>query len=78
MKHLFVAVLFAGTVATFSGLEAADGCGPGCHVARYGGCIVDGWGMTPVRNECPAGAKPRPPCGPGYVWRRRLQSCFAE
>jgi hypothetical protein len=76
MKSLFVVALFAGIVATFSGVSAAGGCGPGCHVAQYGGCVADGWGTAPVRNECPAGARPHPPCGPGFVWRRRMATCF--
>ncbi len=77
MRNLFVAVLFAGTVASFNGANAADGCGPGCHSAQDGGCIVDGWGSgAPVWNECPAGARARPPCGAGYVWRPRFRACF--
>jgi hypothetical protein len=74
---LFLAVLFAGTVACWGGANAADGCGPGCHSTVSGACVVDGWGNVPVRNECPAGARPRPPCGAaGYVWRKRYQACF--
>lgn len=79
MKNLFVAVVFAGTVASFSAATAADGCGPGCHATPSGACIVDGWGTggVSVWNECPAGARPRPPCGYGYVWRPRSRACFA-
>jgi len=79
MRNLFVAALLAGIVTSFGGANAADGCGPGCHAAPYGGCVVDGWGTgAPVWNECPAGARPRPPCGGrnGYVWRPRLRACF--
>jgi hypothetical protein len=79
MRTLFAAVLFTGTVAGFSGVNAADGCGAGCHATPSGACVVDGWGTAHVRNECPAGAKPRPPCARplwGYVWSRRLGACF--
>jgi hypothetical protein len=38
MRALFAAVLFTGTVAGFSGVNAADGCGPGCHAAPSGAC----------------------------------------
>jgi hypothetical protein len=55
MKNLFVAVLFAGSLSLFGAANAADGCGPGCHSAPNGGCVVDGWGTgARVRNECPA------------------------
>jgi hypothetical protein len=74
MRTLFVAVLFAGSVSIFGTANAADGCGPGCHSAPYGGCVVDGWGPARVRNECPVGTRPRPPCPFGYVWR--FAACF--
>jgi hypothetical protein len=60
MRSLFVAVLFAGTVVSFSGANTADGCGPDCHSAQNGGCVIDGWGATAARNECPAGLGPGP------------------
>jgi hypothetical protein len=79
MSKLFVAVLFAAGVACSGPANAADGCGPGCHSAELGGCVVDGWGAgAPIRNECPAGARPRPPCGAGYVWRKRFLACFEK
>jgi hypothetical protein len=56
--------------------QAADQCGPGCHAAINGGCVVDGWQAgAPVRNECPAGAHPRPPCYAPYVWSRHAKAC---
>ena len=77
LRKLFVAVLFAGSLAIFVTANAADGCGPGCHSTAYGACVVDGWGTgASVWNECPAGARARPPCGPGYVWRPRYKACF--
>jgi hypothetical protein len=72
-----VAVLFAATLASIGTANA--GCGPGCHVARYGGCVVDGWGTgAPVWNECPAGARPRPPCYYPFTWRPRYRACVAS
>jgi hypothetical protein len=78
MRTLAVAVVLAGAMAVFTGAKAADGCGVGCHATVSGACVVDGWGTAPVRNECPAGARPRPPCPGGYyyVWRKRYQACF--
>jgi hypothetical protein len=78
MSRLFAAVLFAGILACIGAANAADGCGPGCHSTANGACVVDGWGTgAPVWNECPAGARPRPPCGgQGYVWHPRLRACF--
>lgn len=77
MRNLFMAVLLAGTIGSTGIANAADGCGPGCHSAQHGGCIVDGWGAgAHVWNECPAGSRARPPCGVDYVWRPRLRACF--
>ena len=79
MRKLFLAVLLAGSAVGLTSAIAAGGCGPGCHVALYGGCVVDGWGVAPVSpvNECPAGIRTRPPCPYGYVWRSRYRACFA-
>jgi hypothetical protein len=76
MRTLFVAILFAGAVLGVRAADAADGCGPGCHSAPLGGCVVDGWGILPpgTRNECPAGSRAVPPCPHGYVWR--FKACF--
>jgi hypothetical protein len=78
--------LFAATLLFSIGLamgpgtgaaQAADACGPGCHAAINGGCVVDGWEAgAPVWNECPAGAHPRPPCGSYYSWRRHSKTCM--
>lgn len=38
MKYLLAAVLALGTVASFSAVEAAQGCGPGWARGPYGGC----------------------------------------
>jgi hypothetical protein len=43
LRNLFVAVLFASSFSIFGAANAADGCGPGCHSAPNGGCVVDGW-----------------------------------
>ena len=68
-----LAVLATGCFAFVGPAKAF--CGPGCHISLYGACVVDGWGT--VRNECPAGTRPRPPCPYGYVWRPRSHACFA-
>jgi hypothetical protein len=79
ITRLMVAVALAVGLASFSAANAADGCGPGCHSARNGGCVVDGWDIgARVWNECPAGARPRPPCGTGYVWSSRAKACQAR
>ena len=80
MKKLFAAVLFAATVAGLGTAQAWYGCGVGCHAARLGGCVVDGWETaTPVapRNQCPVGTFARPHCPYGYVWRTKYHACFA-
>jgi hypothetical protein len=77
MRKTVLVVLCAIGVARVDVANAGGGCGPGCHETSQGTCIVDGWGSgAPVWNECPAGARPRPPCGTGYVWHPRLRACF--
>jgi hypothetical protein len=77
MRKTVLVVLFVVGVSRFDVANATDECGPGCHPTSQGACIVDGWGSgAPIWNECPAGARPRPPCGTGYVWRPRLRACF--
>jgi hypothetical protein len=76
MRNLFVAVLFAASLSTFGAANAADACGPGCHSTSSGACVIDGWGATKARNECPAGARPHPPCAPDYAWR--YGACFEK
>ena len=75
------AIVLAAALANVGVAQADDqspwGCGPGCHFARNGGGGVDGWESgARIRNECPAGARPRPPCGEGYVWRSREKACL--
>jgi hypothetical protein len=76
----FLAALVAVAALTSMDVVRADqagSCGPGCHFAQNGGCVVDGWETgARVRNECPAGTRPRPPCGEGYVWRSREKACL--
>jgi hypothetical protein len=68
---LLSACLLAGTANAF------DGCGPGCHNAVNGGCVVNGWETGAAGwNECPAGAHPRPPCSERYVWRKHVKACI--
>jgi hypothetical protein len=67
---LFAACLCAGAA------NAANDCGPGCHSAVNGGCVVNGWETGAVAwNECPAGARARPPCYAPYVWRKHARMC---
>jgi hypothetical protein len=75
MRRLFVAVLLAGSVSIAGMAHADDSCGPGCHNAVNGGCVVDGWEAgARVFNECSAGAKPRRPCPAHYAWK--FKACF--
>ena len=75
--RILVAILFAATLASIGLANAADGCGPGCHATVQGACVVDGWGTgARVWNECPAGARARPPCGRWFIWSRRDQACI--
>lgn len=76
--RFFVATLFSAFIFIFAGAAQAAGfCGPGCHAAIYGGCVVDGWESgAPVWNECPAGAHPQPPCGKYYSWRKHSKTCM--
>ena len=74
----FLIMAFFVIGASISPAGASDGCGPGCHNTSGGACVVDGWGTgTAARNECPAGAHARPPCGYGYTWYPRMRACFA-
>jgi hypothetical protein len=66
MRMLLTAILFAGLVLAFE-RASAGGCGPGCHASMSGACVVDAWGR--VRNECPAGSRPVPPCPFGTRWK---------
>ena len=72
--------LFSIGLVSISGVgaaNAADDCGPGCHSTVNGACVIDGWGSgrAHVWNECPAGAHPRPPCTPPYVWQKQAKAC---
>jgi hypothetical protein len=77
MRALFVTTLLVATLSGVGLASAFNGCGVGCHPTIYGACVVDGWGSgVRVRNECPAGAQPRPPCPAGFVWHRAMRACF--
>jgi hypothetical protein len=74
---LALTVLAVGFGSGIGRARADDLCGPGCHSAVNGGCVVDGWEAgAAVWNECPAGAYPRPPCGSYYSWRRHSKTCM--
>lgn len=60
MRSVMTAIVITGTLLLFGPARAWDGCGVGCHTSISGACVVDGWGK--VRNECPAGSHPLPPC----------------
>lgn len=75
--RLFVATLLVSIAFGAGAAQAADNCGPGCHAAVNGGCVVNGWEAGTVAwNECPAGAVSRPPCGSYYSWRRHSKTCM--
>ena len=75
MRCVLATVLFTACLGV-GVAHAADGCGPGCHNAVNGGCVVDGWERgAPVWNECPAGAHPRPPCYSPHVWQKVAKAC---
>jgi hypothetical protein len=75
MRGFFVTFLLAAGVSVSGAANAACGCGPGCHRAPLGGCVVDGWGSSArVLNECPVGPRARPPCPYGYSWK--FGACF--
>ena len=78
MRLKFLMVLpIAGLLVGLQPAQANDSCGPGCHVAPNGGCVVTGWETgAAVWNECPAGARPRPPCGAALKWSRRAKACL--
>ena len=77
MKALFATALLTAMLAGMSPVSAFDECGPGCHATAQGACVVDGWGTgARIWNECPAGARPRPPCPLDYVWHRAMRACF--
>lgn len=67
MRSVLTAIVIAGSILLFGPARAWDGCGVGCHASASGACVVDGWGK--VRNECPAGNHPRPPCPFDMRWR---------
>ena len=76
MRLMLLAVLLAGLPTGVAIADTSESCGPGCHVAPNGGCVVNGWEAgAPVWNECPAGARPRPPCGAGFKWSSRSNAC---
>ena len=80
MKTIGALVLLAATLAGSSSVMAfGEWCGPGCHTSLYGACVAEGWESgARVRNECPAGFQPRPPCPRGYAWRGRMKTCFPK
>lgn len=79
MTKWFLAATLTAALAAAGTVRADDVCGPGCHNAVNGGCVVNGWESgARVWNECPAGAHPRPPCGQGFVWRRQAKACMLK
>ncbi len=74
MRNILLAVLFAVTVAIPAAASAIDECGPGCHAAPRGECVVDGWTVGAAPNECPVQKQRHLRCPLGYV--SRYGSCF--
>lgn len=69
MRSVLTAIVITGSILFFGPALAWDGCGVGCHASASGACVVDGWGKVRVRNICPVGNHPRPPCPFGMSWR---------
>ncbi len=79
MRLMFVALLFLVLPPRAGMSDSGDSCGPGCHLAPNGGCVVDGWEVgAPVWNECPAGLRPKPPCGAAFRWSRQAKACLIK
>ena len=79
MTKIVAVILLAGALMGVDSAKAANECGIGCRATASGACVVDGWGTgAPVWNECPAGTRPRPPCGEGYFWSKRHRACFLK
>ena len=72
MRTLFLAVLLAGSVASFNGANAAGGCGAGFHRTLDGACVPNGSGVVvapgAVVVDRPVVTAPRV-CPIGTVWR---------
>jgi hypothetical protein len=77
MRWIVASMLLSAGLCV-SAAQAADDCGPGCHSTMQGECVVNGWEVGAGGwNECPAGARPRPPCSrPRYVWNRHAKACI--
>lgn len=78
MSKLPIALAVMGVLLTAGTARADFSCGPGCHEAPQGECVVNGWETgAHVRNVCPVGvgAQPQPPCGSGYRWSRIDRAC---
>jgi hypothetical protein len=76
MRRIVVATLLSACLCV-GAAHAANDCGPGCHSTVQGACVVNGWETGAVAwNECPAGARPRPPCSERYVWNRNAKACI--
>ncbi|WP_374940782.1 GCG_CRPN prefix-to-repeats domain-containing protein [Bradyrhizobium sp. SRS-191] len=79
MRLVYPVMLLMAIAAPAGPTLANESCGPGCHVAPNGGCVVNGWEAgAPVWNECPAGARPRPPCGAAFKWSRQARACIIK
>ncbi|MGY3452132.1 GCG_CRPN prefix-to-repeats domain-containing protein [Bradyrhizobium sp. USDA 4353] len=77
--RIVYAVLLITLATSAERALANESCGPGCHLAPNGGCVVNGWEVgAPVWNECPAGARPKPPCGAAFKWSRQAKACIMK
>ena len=79
MRLMFLGLLLMVLPPTAGVHGSVDSCGPGCHLAPNGGCVVNGWEAgAQVWNECPAGSRPKPPCGAAFRWSKQAKACLIK
>jgi len=70
MKYLFAAaILVAGSIASLSAANAAQGCGPGWHRGPMGGCQPNRRVVVVERPAPVVVVRPGRVCPVGWAWR---------